>query len=450
MRRPLLFVSGFSALALTACDTDRALRPVPPETPTNAAVSLADPTTVEVVSAQPLPGLTLQHGPILVGVSPTNATDVNDAGVIVGWGQSSLITVNPIVWTNRVAAPLLTFAEFYAQARGINANGVIVGGNGLGPLDVSPARWLNTSVTQLVPGLPGASSGYALAINDGGKIVGYYTPFSANDPRITRFAPTLWDGSVQTDLLAGQSSGRAFDINNAGQIVGARTEGAFLWQNGVLTALPTLGGTSTASAINESAVIAGTSGNTAVRWQAGAIQALPGVPAGVSSANDINDFGQIVGTFTVSGAPHAFFWQDGVGMIDLGPGVATALNNRGLVVGTQTATSGAVVWTLNFGPVASLTGPEEARKNEALTFSAAASSDQNLDALTYAWDFGDGATGTGATGTHSYKKQGTYTVTVTVSDPRGLTSTASLDVSVENGKKPKKDHDNNGNGPKTP
>jgi hypothetical protein len=130
MRRPLLFVSGFSALALTACDTDRALRPIPPETRTKAAVSQADPNAVEVVSAEPLTGFSFQLGPALVRISPSNATDVNDAGVIVGWGLSSLLTVNGIVWTNRVPAPLWAGAEYYAQARGINAGGVVVGGYG--------------------------------------------------------------------------------------------------------------------------------------------------------------------------------------------------------------------------------------------------------------------------------------------------------------------------------
>ena len=41
---------------------------------------------------------------------------------------------------------------------------------------------------------------------------------------------------------------------------------------------------------------------------------------------------------------------------------------------------------------------------------AGTSSDPEAGALTYAWDFGDGATGTGVTASHTYASAGTYTV----------------------------------------
>ncbi|WP_081682554.1 PKD domain-containing protein [Marmoricola sp. URHB0036] len=56
----------------------------------------------------------------------------------------------------------------------------------------------------------------------------------------------------------------------------------------------------------------------------------------------------------------------------------------------------------------------------ACSFDSTGSSDPDGDALTYAWTYGDNATGTGATSSHSYARTGTRNVTLTVND--GTTS----------------------------
>ncbi|MFD3437764.1 ThuA domain-containing protein [Streptomyces sp. NPDC058685] len=67
-----------------------------------------------------------------------------------------------------------------------------------------------------------------------------------------------------------------------------------------------------------------------------------------------------------------------------------------------------------------------------VAFSSAGTTDGDGDALTYAWDFGDGGTSTDANPSHTYKKNGTYTATVTAKDPTGRTGSASVHIVVGN------------------
>jgi PKD repeat protein len=64
------------------------------------------------------------------------------------------------------------------------------------------------------------------------------------------------------------------------------------------------------------------------------------------------------------------------------------------------------------------------------SFDGGTSSDPDGSITAYAWDFGDGATGSGATVAHTYAAAGTYTVTLTVTDDLGATGTTSKSVSV--------------------
>ena len=77
--------------------------------------------------------------------------------------------------------------------------------------------------------------------------------------------------------------------------------------------------------------------------------------------------------------------------------------------------------------------PTQPRLGEAVTFDASQSYDdrQAPADLTYAWDFGDGGTGTGRTVTHTYTKAGDFVVKLTVTDKDGASSTSEHQVTVD-------------------
>jgi PKD repeat protein len=66
-----------------------------------------------------------------------------------------------------------------------------------------------------------------------------------------------------------------------------------------------------------------------------------------------------------------------------------------------------------------------------VTFNAGASSD-DLGIASYAWQFGDGSTGSGSTVTHTYTTLGNFTAQLTVTDTIGQTATSSTTISVNN------------------
>jgi large repetitive protein len=87
--------------------------------------------------------------------------------------------------------------------------------------------------------------------------------------------------------------------------------------------------------------------------------------------------------------------------------------------GAQTSVTNPITVVANRPPVAAFTSSVT---NLAASFDGTTSSDPDGTVASYAWDFGDGATGTGATASHTYATAGTFTVTLTVTDNAGATN----------------------------
>lgn len=116
-----------------------------------------------------------------------------------------------------------------------------------------------------------------------------------------------------------------------------------------------------------------------------------------------------------------------------GPGVYTA---QLTVTDDSGASNGVAVDSvrvaINHRPEADA-GPRIVTDATTITFDGTRSLDADGDPLTYAWDFGDGASGAGAIVTHTYATGGTYPVVLAVDDGTGLgnaTARTAIDVAI--------------------
>lgn len=83
-------------------------------------------------------------------------------------------------------------------------------------------------------------------------------------------------------------------------------------------------------------------------------------------------------------------------------------------------------------PLGAVDGPYTSNEGAAVAMSAAGSLDPNGTVTSYAWDFGDGSTGSGASVSHTYAQDSSYSVTLVVTDNDGLVDSVATTATVSN------------------
>jgi probable HAF family extracellular repeat protein len=282
---------------------------------------------------------------------------LNDAGIVVGRSKLPDGTWRGFFWDGAIhdlGAPGGTSSS----AGAISPRGVIAGA-----IDGHPATWENGAARIVGPAFPYAS---AVAVNDRQDILLTVITHEWSEARVYH------DGQVQPFTI-GASFAAAADLDSRGNAVGGAWVGPehggtyhpALWRDGAAQDLGTLATLScdfgdgpvpcqsgTAYDINERGDIVGTYDDSnrnhrPFLWQNGVMRELPIAPGASASALHINERGQVVGVigsgYLAQGGV-GYLYENGV-MTDLGSlggggTMVTALGEDGSVVGSSLTASG--------------------------------------------------------------------------------------------------------------
>jgi PKD repeat protein len=152
-------------------------------------------------------------------------------------------------------------------------------------------------------------------------------------------------------------------------------------------------------------------------------------------------------TFTAAATPaqnhsirsYAWNFGDGTTATTTVPTTTHVFTAPGTFVSTVTVTDdigqtgvGTTSFTVSSGITVSFTfSPTGPHAGTTVFFNASGTtSSAGANIVTYAWDFGDGNSGTGVTASHAYGAAGTYIVRLTVTDSLGRTATSTQQVTV--------------------
>jgi len=138
------------------------------------------------------------------------------------------------------------------------------------------------------------------------------------------------------------------------------------------------------------------------------------------------------GSYDPDGTIVAYAWEFGDGATGTGPAPTHTYANAGAysvqlsvvdnVGHVSTCQTGASVTMSNEPPICAAGGPYVGVVGASILFDGSASYDPDGTIASYAWQFGDGATGSGVRPGHVYSSPGTYPVELCVTDDRGARS----------------------------
>src|ERR1039458_7521821 len=154
----------------------------------------------------------------------------------------------------------------------------------------------------------------------------------------------------------------------------------------------------------------------------GPYSGMPGVAVNLSGTKSTDPQGETL----------TYEWEYGDGTTGTGVSTthiytATGTYNLSLTVTDTSNLSSTASTTAAINaqpPMANAGGRYSGVPGVAVTFNGSGSTDPQNEALSYAWNFGDGTTGSGISTTHAYSAVGTYNISLTVTDTSNLTSTA--------------------------
>ena len=378
---------------------------------------------------------------------------INDRGTVVGTAEFhyvlDLYNFDGAVWPENGDIQRVSWTQYpgsieLISLRGINNRGDLLGGDFWGEGTV----FVNGVAIAQPPGYFGS---VPVAISEQTEVVGYGTNPGSPD-RAFVWTPSGGIRVLEYQLTPGAAgaSSRPYDINDLGMAVGVVGDRGVLWdtrQGGVSELAPRFGVSSVVpKGINNKGEIVGfLSGNTGLGPSSGGFFWSPVTGVHIidsDTAMSINDSSVVVGNRYVWTPQHGRLtlslptggWQGGFigGKINNRNQLPGWVSSPGYMCCSRAARFDIQLPPPNQPPLADAGGPYSGVEGSEIIFDGTKSSDPEQQALTYAWDFGDGGTAVTAAPHHAYMDNGTYIVRLIVTDPQSRSDTATTAATVAN------------------